>query len=156
MEKLNKLVYGIIIINLLTAVLGKLFYALKLQYPIYIVEVVLGLSLLCLVISYVYGVIKKVRIDNVFFFLSFVLFPCADVAFMSKTFNVSYTVCLLLLTANILISCGLLIYSGIYRFKNNEKSEKAEKDPVSSIMQNNRYFLLIISLCNISMLVNIL
>lgn len=154
MEKLYKIVYRIAAINFFSAILGKLFVALKIDWAIYVVIALLGVSLLCLVADYIYSIIKYKKIDHVFFCFSILLLVLLDVGYLNKVFSMSYNLRLALLIGNIVICVSLLLYSYLHYKKEGRISNDRTMLP---FVQNQREdFLILMYITNISLYTMIL
>lgn len=154
MEKLHKTVYLIVAINVFSAILGKLFDALKLEWLVYVIVAVLGITFLCLLADYVCGLVKYKKVDHVFFIFSAVLLLSSDAGYLNGAFSLPYDIRLALLISNIVICLGLALYSYLHYRKEGKNSNDKTMFP---FVQNSREeFLIIMYICNIAMLSGIL
>lgn len=141
MEKLYKIVYYVAAVNLFSAILGKLFATLKIEWAIYVVITLLGVSFLCLLVDYIYSIIKYKNIDHVFFCFSALLLLLLDVGYLNKICSMSYNLRLALLICNIVICVGLILYSYLHY----KKEGKASGDrTILPFVQNQRENFLIL------------
>lgn len=154
MDKLYKTVYLIVAINIFSAILGKLFGALKLEWLVYVFVAILGITFLCLLADYVYGLVKYKKVDNVFFIFSTVLLLSTDAGYMNRVFSLPYDIRLALLISNIAICVGLTLYSYLHYRK---EGKNANDKTVLPFVQNSREdFLIFLYICNIAILSGIL
>lgn len=147
MEKSYKIVYYIAAINLISAILGKLFVALKIECAVYLVVALLGVSFLCLMVDYIYSIIKYKKLDHIFFCFSALLLVLLDIGYLNSDLSMSYSLCLALLICNIVICVGMVLFSYLHYKKDGKVLNDRTMLP---FVQNQREdFLILMYITNI-------
>lgn len=154
MEKMYKTVYSIALINFVCAILGKFLNVFKQEWLVYSMMIVLGLTLVSLVINYIYYILKFKKVDHMFFCSFIILVFSIDVGLLHRLLPIPYGICLMLLIINIIICLGIGIYNYL-KYKKEGKNNN-EKTLFPFVQNSHEDFLILMYLCSICILSTIM